>query len=227
MICFLLYMKHVKLIYDIRSLLSYLGRTSVTYNSRSSNNFADSLVKKGSTMDGDSVIWSLDWCWMWFFCFILPCCVFLSLLSDYCFLSFFLGRFLGYVFLRVLPASLFWGFVVLFLVPFMALIKLMLLKKKVFIIFLKYKIHLLQPHLSSTTSPSRPPLFFSSSLNPKSLSSATKTSHLSFSNPNPKTWSISPRRRLTQTTTWEDRLSLKVSVSLSIYPPNLNPVALH
>ncbi|KAK3219719.1 hypothetical protein Dsin_013689 [Dipteronia sinensis] len=53
-------LKHVKLIYDIKNLLCFLGRTSVLYNSRSSNSFADSLAKKGSNMEGDSVKWSLD-----------------------------------------------------------------------------------------------------------------------------------------------------------------------
>ncbi|KAK3183579.1 hypothetical protein Dsin_030865 [Dipteronia sinensis] len=53
-------LKHVKLIYDIRNLLRFLGRISVSHNIRSSNSFADSLAKKGSNMEGDSVNWSLD-----------------------------------------------------------------------------------------------------------------------------------------------------------------------
>ncbi|KAK3219761.1 hypothetical protein Dsin_013731 [Dipteronia sinensis] len=40
-------LKHVKLIYDIRGFMKLLRRTSVVYNPRHTNSFADDLAKKG------------------------------------------------------------------------------------------------------------------------------------------------------------------------------------
>ncbi|KAK1567980.1 hypothetical protein Q3G72_018942 [Acer saccharum] len=52
-------LNHVNLIYDIRSLLHFLGGTVVGYNSRSSNNFADCLAKKASNREEDFVTWDV------------------------------------------------------------------------------------------------------------------------------------------------------------------------
>ena len=53
-------LKHVDYIYDIRSILNLLGRTTVIFNPRSTNCFADSLAKKGSNSEGDMVLWEVD-----------------------------------------------------------------------------------------------------------------------------------------------------------------------
>ncbi|KAK3199731.1 hypothetical protein Dsin_023146 [Dipteronia sinensis] len=50
-------LKHVKLIYDIRDLLKLLRRTSVVFNPRHTNAFADDLAKKGSQNLGDRLVW--------------------------------------------------------------------------------------------------------------------------------------------------------------------------
>ncbi|KAI9177171.1 hypothetical protein LWI28_011918 [Acer negundo] len=48
---------HVKMVYDIRELLSRHGNMSVQFCSRASNSFVDDLEKKGSNMVGDMVRW--------------------------------------------------------------------------------------------------------------------------------------------------------------------------
>ena len=52
-------LKHLNFIYDIRSLLSVLGRTVVIFNPRSTNCFADSLAKRGSNSEGDFISWEV------------------------------------------------------------------------------------------------------------------------------------------------------------------------
>ncbi|KAK3222181.1 hypothetical protein Dsin_009206 [Dipteronia sinensis] len=52
-------LKHIKLIYEIRSLLNNLHNARVLFNSRASNSFADSLAKKGSAMEKDCLIWEV------------------------------------------------------------------------------------------------------------------------------------------------------------------------
>ncbi|KAI9185523.1 hypothetical protein LWI28_008118 [Acer negundo] len=49
-------LKHVNLIYDIKSLLHFLGRTVVGFNSRSTNNLMDCLAQRASNREGDFVI---------------------------------------------------------------------------------------------------------------------------------------------------------------------------
>ena len=52
-------LKHLNLIYDIRSILSFLGNTTIIFNPRSTNSFADFLAKKGSCSVGDMVQWDV------------------------------------------------------------------------------------------------------------------------------------------------------------------------
>ena len=52
-------LEHVNLIYDNRNFLSFLVRTAVIFNPRSTNSFADSLAKKGSNMEGDFFMWEV------------------------------------------------------------------------------------------------------------------------------------------------------------------------
>ncbi|KAK3218299.1 hypothetical protein Dsin_012269 [Dipteronia sinensis] len=49
------------MISDIRSMLRFLGNTSVNHCSRDSNDVADCLAKKGSTMEGEHVDWREFW----------------------------------------------------------------------------------------------------------------------------------------------------------------------
>ena len=47
----------VNTIYDIRCKLRILGNTNVCLNSRVTNSVADSLAKRGSSMDGEDIMW--------------------------------------------------------------------------------------------------------------------------------------------------------------------------
>ncbi|KAK3198650.1 hypothetical protein Dsin_022065 [Dipteronia sinensis] len=49
--------KLIEAIYDIRSKLVLLGNTKVIYNSRVSNDYADSLAKRGSASNGEYISW--------------------------------------------------------------------------------------------------------------------------------------------------------------------------
>ncbi|KAK3227946.1 hypothetical protein Dsin_007808 [Dipteronia sinensis] len=50
-------LKLVSLIYEIRSILRVLGSTSVIHNLRTSNSYADSLAKRGVSLNGEIVEW--------------------------------------------------------------------------------------------------------------------------------------------------------------------------
>ncbi|KAK2652397.1 hypothetical protein Ddye_012253 [Dipteronia dyeriana] len=52
--------KYIDIIYDIRVFLKFLGNTTVVFNPRSSNSFANNLAKSGSNKDGDKLEWSLN-----------------------------------------------------------------------------------------------------------------------------------------------------------------------
>ncbi|KAK0596186.1 hypothetical protein LWI29_035242 [Acer saccharum] len=52
-------LRHVQIIYDNCNFLHNLHGTSVVFNPRSSNSFADKLAKSGSNMGADKLEWSL------------------------------------------------------------------------------------------------------------------------------------------------------------------------
>ena len=49
--------EHVDIVYDIRTNLSLLKGSMVTFNSRASNTFVDNLAKQGSSNNGDRISW--------------------------------------------------------------------------------------------------------------------------------------------------------------------------
>ena len=51
---------NVEIIFDIRECLKVLPKMSIVFSSRASNSFADSLAKRGSTVDVDLEEWSID-----------------------------------------------------------------------------------------------------------------------------------------------------------------------
>ncbi|KAK1578134.1 hypothetical protein Q3G72_027830 [Acer saccharum] len=50
---------HLNLIYDIKEILSRHQNFEVIYNPRATNSFVDNLAKKGSSGDGNRVVWSM------------------------------------------------------------------------------------------------------------------------------------------------------------------------